>query len=186
MKKVMFCLVCLFCTGALFAGNPVTVKSGDVSVLKGKNKALLEFDYSATKVGDKTLDEYLKDRGEDFVRDWPNDKIRAASYFVERFNKKNKKGMQITSDEEAAGYTVVVHVKTLDMGNGGSAFVPFSSAKAGGVIMTGTIDIVDKNTQNVVCNLYVDEVKGLGHVSEAIRIGLAYFALADKMYDLVK
>lgn len=186
MKKFVVSLVCLLCSATSFAGNPVEVKSGDLSVLKEKAQALLEFDYSAATVGEKTLNEYLKGRGDDFVRDWPTDILGAASYFTATFNKKNKKGMQISPNESAAAYKIIVHVKNLDMGNGGSTFVPFASAKAGGVIMTGTIDIVKLETNEIVCNLSVDEVKGIGTVSEAGRLTLMYGELATKLCKLAK
>jgi len=182
-RLLLFTIICLFCTVNLFAGNPVSVKSGKSSVLKESSKALLEIDYSTTKVGTQTLDEYLKNRGDDFVRDWPRDKEVTATYFREHFNKKSK-GLQVTTDAPAAFYKIVIHVNNLDMGNGGSAFVPFASAKAGGVIMIGTVDIIDLKTNEVVCSLSVDEVKGLGTPSETARLGLMYFELATQMCKL--
>lgn len=183
---MVFSFVCLLFATALFAGNSVKVKSGDAAVLKEKSNAFVVFDYAATKVGDKTMQEYLKSWGEDFVRDWPNDQVKVAAYFKERFNKKNKKGMQIISDKADAAYTIIVHVKKLDMGNGGSSFVPFAGAKAGGVIMTGTVDVVNNKTPKVVCTFSADEVKGLGHVSETVRLGMAYFQLATELCGLAK
>ena len=91
VKHSLLCsILCVLCTVNLFADNPVSVKSGDVSVLRRPSKALLEFDYSATKVGDQTLDEYLQGRGDDFVRDWSQDRETAASYFKRYF-----KGMKL-------------------------------------------------------------------------------------------
>ena len=180
---LLLTILCLFCTGNLFAGNPVSVKSGKSSVLKESSTALLEIDYSTTTVGKQTLDEYLKSRGDDFVRDWPRDKEVTATYFKERFNKKSK-GLHLTTDASAASYKVLIRVNNLDMGNGGSAFVPFASAKAGGVIMTGTVDIIDLKTNEVVCSISVDEVKGLGTPSETARLGLMYFELATQICKL--
>ena len=187
MKRTLFLLLlCLFCTATVFAGKPVTVKSGSVSALKTPSKSLLEIDYSATKVGKQSLEEYLQGRGEDFVKDWPRESETAVSYFRERFNKKSK-GTKITTDETAASYKIVIHVKYLDMGNAGSFFVTMAiggSQKAGGVIMSGSIDIIDLKTNNVVCVLYVDDVKGAGHPQDAIRMGMMYFELATQMCKL--
>lgn len=185
MKKTLILLFALFCLSSvnLFAGKPLSVKSGEISVLKKTSIALLEIDYSSTKVGTLTLDEYLKKRGDDFVRDWPQDKAKAALYFKERFNSKNK-GMQVTTESTDVTYKIVIHVNSLDMGNGAGTFLPFSSAKAGGVIMTGTIGIIDMKTNEVVCLLSVNEVKGLGHPSETIRLGLMYFELATTICKL--
>jgi len=187
-KTVIVCgLLCLLSAVNVFAGNPVSVKSGDISVLKNQSNAILEIDYSNTKVDNKeTLDEYLKRRGDDFVKDWPKDKETAANYFIGRFNNKNK-GMQLLMEPATnANYKIVIHVNNLDMGNGGSTFNPYASPKAGGVIMTGTVDIVDMKTNKIVCTLTVDEVKGLGHVSETTRLGLMYFELATIICKLSK
>jgi len=187
MKKVLlFSLLSLFCITNLVAGNPVTVKSGNISVLKTPSKALLEIDYSATKVGKQPLDEYLKGRGDDFVRDWPRESVTAASYFNSTFNKKSK-GMKLTTDESAASYMILIRVKYLDMGNPGSFFVTMAvggSVKAGGVIMSGTVEIIDLVTKVPVCVLYVDEVKGESYPNDAIRMGMMYSELALKICKL--
>jgi hypothetical protein len=182
-------LLCLWSTASVFAAKakPVTVESGNISVLKSPSKALLEIDYSAAKVGEKTFDEYLKGRGDDFVRDWPEDSKKAATNFATRFNKKNKKGAQIlfplTEDVADAAYKLVIRVESLDMGNA-SGINPFASIDAGGVIMSGAVDIVDVKTNEVVCTLKVNEVKGIGHVSETVRLGMMYFELATLICKL--
>ena len=186
-KTVIVCgLLCLLSAVNVFAGNPVSVKSGDISVLKNPSNAILEIDYSNTKVGNETLDEYLKGRGDDFVKDWPRDREVAANYFIGRFNKANKKGMQLImgAANGSYNYKIVIHVNNLDMGNGSGTFVPYASAKAGGVIMSGTVDIIDMKTNKVVCTLNVDEVKGLSGASETVRLGLMYFELAASICKL--
>jgi hypothetical protein len=181
IKSFLISLLCLFGTVTLFAGNPVTVKSGDISVLKSPSIALLEVDWSATKVGDQTLEAYLQGRGEDWVRDWPRNKETAASYFKPRFNKKSK-GMKVTNDESVATHKMVIHVKSMDVGNPWGTF--FGPPKAGGVIMIGTVDIVELATNRVLCVLYVDEVKGQGTMSETERMGLMFDMLATKICKL--
>ena len=171
------------CSVNVFAGNPVSVKSGKASVLRTPAKVILEIDYSATRVGKQTLAEYHQERGEDFVRDWPREQETAASHFRNEF-KKRSKGLQMTTDESVASYKMLIKVKSLDMGNAGSFFVTMAlggSRKAGGVIMVGTVEIIDLNTNAVVCTLYVDEVKGKGNPSEGTRIGLMYADLAKRI-----
>jgi uncharacterized membrane protein len=189
MKKVLLVSVlCLFCATNLFAGSPVTVKSGNVSILKTPEKALLEIDYSAAKVGNISFHEYLKGKGDDYVRDWPRESATAASYFKATFNKKSK-GLTLTTDETAATYKIVINVKNLDMGDAGTSIVNAilwgaAAGKAGGVIMSGPIEIIDLNTNNTVLTLYVDEVKGGGAVNDAIRVGNMYSELALKICKL--
>ena len=179
MKKFIFSFVCLFSTVSLFAGKPVFVQSGDVSVLKEITTALLELDFSATTVDAKHIDEYLQSRGDDFVRDFPQDKEYAANMFANQFNKRNRKGMQVAVDVADAIYKFVIRVNILDYGNSAGFFVPFASAKAGGCIISGNIDIVDVRTDKVVLTLKVDEVKGLAHVSDRIRLSYVFFELSN-------
>ena len=187
MKKLLLAtLVCFFCITNVVAGNPVSVKSGQILALKTPSKAIMDVDYSATKVGKIPLDDYLQGRGTDFVRDWPQEAETAASYFREQFNKKSK-GMKLTTDETVASYKILIRVKTLDMGNAGSFFVSMAlggSKKAGGVIMNGTVEIIDLKTNQVVCLLYVDDVKGEGNPKDAIRMGMMYKELAKKICKL--
>ena len=187
MKRAILFICCIL-TGVLsFAGDEISLKSGNPKVLYENSKATLEIDYSKTMVKKETLKEYLNRRGADFVKDWPDDSRKAREYFIVRFNKKNKNGMQIIETEgKSAPYKIILHVSYLDMGNGGSAFNPWASAKAGGVIMNGTLDIVDVNKNMLVCSMSADEVKGIGHPSETVRLGACYFELATRMLKFAK
>jgi len=179
-KSLLSIATCLLCTVSVFAANTVSVTSGKSAALKVSSKALFEVDYSATTIEDLPLDEYLQKRGEDYVKNWAKDTDYAAKYFIDRFNKKNK-GLKIVSNQSEASYKIVIHVNILDMGNSASMFIPFASAKAGGIIMTGTVDIVDIKSNEVVCSLAADQVKGGAHVSATVRMGLMFMELATKM-----
>jgi len=187
-KKVLLLgLLCLFCAANVFAGNPVSVKKGSVSVFKTPSRALLEIDYSTAKVGKLTFEEYLKNKGNDYVRDWPRESETAASYFRQQFNKKSK-GMKLTTDETDVAYKIVIRVKNLDMGDAGSYFVSMAitgfAGKAGGVIMSGSIEVIDLQTNKVVCTLYADDVQGKGNPKDAIRLGNMYKVLATNICKL--
>jgi len=186
MKRLLTFVVMLVSAIAMYAGNPVVVTAGNPVVFNEASQALVEVDYSKTMVKDQTLDAYLKGRGADFVRDWPDDKDKALEYFIVRFNKKNKKGMQIGRHWSDAKYKMVIIVDWMDMGNGGSAFNPWASAKAGGVIMKGRCDVIDLKAGQYVCRMDFDEVKGIGHPSETVRLGMTYFELASNIFKLTK
>ncbi|MDR0895170.1 MAG: DUF4421 domain-containing protein [Prevotellaceae bacterium] len=186
MKRLSVWLCIILYATTTYAANPVSVKFGNPSIFKQRVKAVIEFDYSNAKVGKKDLNTYLKDRGENFVRDWPQDKITAGNLFITQFNKKNKDGLQIVANTETATYKIIVHVQDLDMGNPASSFIPFSPAKSGGCIMSGIIEIMDINANNIVCSLSVNKVKGMKSVSETSRIGLMYYDLAKCVCDLIE
>ena len=187
MKNLFFtAFLWLVCVTNVQAKNEVTIKSGDPASLKNAGEVTFEFDYTQTTIEGKPLMEYLQGRGDDFVRDWPGDSEKAATYFPIKFNKKNKLGITLVPSSNSAKYKLVIHVTKFDMGNGASAFVPFGGAKAGGVIMWGTAEFIDINTGNPCCTLEIDEVKGIGHPSEAVRRGLTYMELSKKMLKLLQ
>ncbi len=185
MKKLFFILA-LCCASVAMYADDCELTKGSVAALKEKGElALLEVDYSKAKVKDQTLDEYLKGRGEDFVKDWPEDSKKAAAYFTTRFNRENKKGMTIPLDGEGAKYKIVLSLTDMDMGNASGAFTPFASAKAGGVIVSGSFTLIDLATNEELCVIEFKEVKGVRHMSETVRLGLAYMELAEKVGDVI-
>ena len=97
MKKIMMmALMVLVAVAAQAKDDKVTVISGDASTLKdGEKTAVIEFDYTKTVAEGTPLKQYLKDRGDDHVADWPEIAKTARDRFVKMFNKKNKKGVQI-------------------------------------------------------------------------------------------
>ena len=185
-KPLLFGLLSLFCTAMMFAAMPaslVTVKSGDASVLKTPSFALLEINFSDAKVGTETFEEYQQRRGENFIRDWPDAVMQTYASFKNFFNKKNKKGMQLRLEEGGdVTYKMVINVSYLNMGDSFSVMLPYSNRKAGGMLMNGSIDIIDIGTNNVVCSLAFDGIKGLGLNRTADRLQSMFNFLADNIY----
>ena len=170
-KSLLLFVLCLFYTVAMFAAKPVTVQSGDVSVIKKPSIALLEINFADTKVGNETLDEYQTRRGKVIIREWKAVIASTKVSLPRFFNKKNRNRMQLTTEAVDASYKFIIHVNELNMGDSFSGTIaalanPFGFAgKAGGVLMNGTIDIIDMKTNNVVCRLNVNGIKGKGNVS---------------------
>ena len=184
-RPLLFGLLCLFGTMTLFAAKRVplvTVASGDASVLKKPSTAILEIDFSDTKIGEETMEEYQQRRGEDFIRDWQEAMASTYITFIKFFNKKLKKGIQLTAEETKVAYKMIIHVNYLNMGDSFSLWIPYSSTKAGGLLMKGTIDIIDMETNNVVCILNVDGVKGVGVPRVKDRLQSMFNYLADNIY----
>ncbi|MBP5346999.1 MAG: hypothetical protein J6Y99_12380 [Bacteroidales bacterium] len=186
MKKIcVLMMAMLLSVGVAMAKSELKVTSGNASLLKQDAKAVVIFDYANTKVGDKTLNEYLQSRGADFVKDWPQDSQKAVDYFAVFLNTKHKNGKGITvGTEDVSKYKMIFHVADLDMGNGGGMFIPFASAKAGGVIVNGTLELIEIATGKTVLTVDAHDVKGTSHVSETVRLGLAYGELAKMVAKL--
>jgi len=186
MKKtltLLFGIFCIICTMNLFAGKPVTVKSGDVTILKQKSTAVLEVDFSKTKIGTQTLDAYLKEHGSDWENGWPTDKLWSETCFTGRFNNYNGK-MQIQTDTDDVDYKIVIHVLTMDMGNPAGVFIPYAPSTAGGVTIAGTVDFVDLKTKDVVLSLVYEKVQGESSPSARVRMALAFTQLAEYIRKL--
>lgn len=186
MRKFMTMLAAFLIAAVCYASDDVTVLSGNPAVFQLQEEAQLEIDYSNAVVNDKTLDGYLKDRGEDFVRDWPGNAEYAREYFVVRFNKKNKKGMQIVSEGNSAKYKIVFQISKLYMGNVSGAILGGFARKAGGIIVSGLLEVVNTETNKSVCCFNIHELQGTSHFSETVRLGLCYFDVASEALKIAK
>ena len=92
MKKLFLVLAGVMLAMVSEAYTCVSFKSGDPSILLKKVGITYEIDWDHARVTnhDNLLwQQYLKKRGADFVRDWPNDRKKAEQYFTVRFNKKS-------------------------------------------------------------------------------------------------
>ncbi|MDR0206479.1 MAG: hypothetical protein LBI45_04400 [Bacteroidales bacterium] len=187
MEKSLVLFISLFCftaTLSLFAGKPVTVKSGNPAVLKQSSIALLEIDLSAAKVGAKPLKEHLKSVRDATLREISDAQALVENYFTARFNYLNKKKMQIVSNSKDVDYKIVVYVKELDMGNDAGAFIPHAPSTAGGVAISGIANIIDSRTGNVVCTLNIDTVRGGASPTIRLRMAIAFQTLAEHIIKL--
>ena len=181
-KAALFGVILVLGITPLFAEDPITLASGDLSVLKTKSLAIFTVDYSSAKVGDLTLEEYLETRGEKFTSDWYKFSESTQSFFSTWMNRKSK-GMKITEKQEEASYKINVRVDMLDLGFGGGAFVPLT-VKLGGCVMFGTINIIDLKTNETVCTFDVNNLKGDKHNLLDVRIGYMYREIADRLCKL--
>jgi len=192
-KPLLLVLLCLFYAVALFAAKPVTVQSGNISVIKKPSIALLEINFSDTKIGNETLDEYQTRRGKVFIREWKAVGETTKISLPRFFNRTNKKGMQLTTEAVDASYKFIINVHDLNMGDSHSGTIAqfanpwfIGAGKAGGVLMKGTIDIVDMKTNNVVCRLNVNGIKGKGNISFEHRFHSMFNYLAQTMCRIKK
>ena len=172
--------------------SKVHLVQGEAAFVRQSNGFILfEMDYSQCRVVEYsffmnkikedfgTVDDYNRMRGEDWVADWPKVNQGMADAFMHRFNRRNKKGMQLTQYVIDAPYKMVFHVRHLDMGSTGAAVASMlvnvltdKYADEGGCIIDGTIDIIDNHTGEKVATMAVDLTKGEGaySISESGRL----------------
>lgn len=192
MKKILLLTFVVLGLVSAHAANPMTLESGSLAELtNANNRVLFKIDYSSVCVhndgNDYTLSGYLEHRGPDFVADWEKDQNTAYCNLPARFNSKNKKGAQaiIVEGQEEHHIIGTVYLSDIDFGNGAGTFNPFGGAKAGGCIISGKLVFTDKAGTELAV-LPFTEVKGMGHMSETIRLGLSFFELGNKLTDIIK
>ena len=191
MKKLFLIALTLLSVISMQAKDPMTLESGSLADLAdAANTVFFKVDYSNATVhndGNKyTLDSYLKHRGADFVADWGKDSAKAYSYLPIRFNQKNKKGAKALEMEGRHDILGTIYLSDIDFGNGGASFSPFAGAKAGGCIISGKLVFTNADGTKTLAELPFTEVKGMGHPSETIRLGMSYFELMNKLGDILK
>lgn len=190
MKKLLLLAISLFSVTFAQAKDPMTLESGSVTELTNPaNSVYFKVDFSNASVHNDgniyTLDEYLEHRGPDFVADWNKDSSTAYLYLPMRFNQKNKKGAKAIETEGEYDILGTVYLNDIDFGNGAGTFNPFGGVKAGGCIISGKLVFTDANGSEIAI-LPFQEVKGIGHISETIRLGLSYYELMNKLQDIIK
>lgn len=190
MKQILFVLISL-CTIPVCAkdGDQVTLQAGTANVIWALNSAYFETYYSEAKVEGDTWDQWLQKKGEDYVRDWPADKRKIDTYFMEGFNKKTKKkrGLNLQNTNPNDAYRFIIHFNDIDMGSIGggvvaSVFLGAFAKKSGGVnFKSGYVDIVEAATGKVVCRLSFKDVKGDSGMSMSAQLILALEDLYDEI-----
>jgi len=198
MKKLM--LVTLVMMTAMAANakknGTLDIISGDADVLKQNTKTItVVFDYDSTEIEGVSKAEYFKKRGEkdaNYAKDFDEQSEECRGWFIDRWNSESQMTrMQKTGPTD---YTMNVKFSSYDLGNSLAAhFGTIFNAKAGGVIMSGIIEVVDNATGQVVCTMEMDELKmrsvrgaDFKFTSEGRRRCLGMRNLAKDIIDLVK
>lgn len=188
-RMMMLALTAMFVVLAANAkDDKVTLTSGDGKMLiESSKKATIDFDYSKTIAEDKPIKQYLKERGAEVERGWPEVAKAAKTRFIERFNSKNKKGVQIV-EAGAADLKMKVVVEKLHLGSTATAVVFGGLGSAGGAEITGKLIVTDAKTKKVVAVYEIFEVRGNGSTdfTEGKRLGTCYENVAKMILKASK
>jgi hypothetical protein len=182
MKRALLFVFAIITAMSIHAEENIRVKSGDVSVIKKKDTASLSFDYSTTVAEGQPLMEYLKERGDDYVRDWPDEKEESEFTFLKEWNHKNKKGLKLTKDADAA-YRLVVTVEYIDFGSFGQSF--FIGLGAGGAKMSGKAEVFEKDSDTPLLTLTIKNQTGGSQASMQARLNDLYEELAEDVLNAI-
>lgn len=189
MKKIiMFLMAVMTAVSVSAKDDRVTVISGNGEVLTESGKtATLEFDYqdAVVKGGDKLTD-YLKKRGENNVKDWPEIAASARERFINTFNKKNKKGAQVVSGDNADLKMKIV-IEKIDFGNAAMSVALGGYYTAGGAEITGKLIVTDNSGNKLAeYELYQIRSNGKFDYTEVKRLGTCYENVAKMIVKASK
>ncbi len=166
-----------------FAKPDVEVVKGSLAELKSSNaKVYVRWDYSNSTIEDKPVNTYLKEHGDDWVRDYKSEIKRAEDNFRERLDDKSKDVSTVTNEKDA-DYTIVMKVKNFNYGQ--TALAVAVGFGAGDAHLYGTMEIYKKGQSKPIAVLNVDGVPGTGYGNE-IRRENAYRELAENLAKLIK
>jgi len=182
MKKLI-CLAFVLCACVMVnAKTLVTVVNGDKEVVKQEGTTCsLEFDFSSVSLEDKTFSEFMAEKDEQYLKDWQSDMAEAKAQFIKRWNKKNKKGMQLV-DTDNAPYKMVIKPRKMDLGS--SVMSVFIGAFAGGATMSGDLLLYQGDTQ--LLDVDFNDVKGGSQYTETRRIKSVFSEVVDHVWSVLK
>lgn len=185
MKRTLIgAVIAIFLAMPAFSRETIEVECGDMSIVNNKDiVATLKFDYTNMIIEEKPYMEYLKAEGEKKVEEWPSQVASSEARFVKCWNKENKKGMQVTT-EEGGEYTLVVVISDLNMGSTAASF--WIGLGAGGAKMSGMMYILKGNSNVPVLTMSIDGQTGKSGVSDVSRQSNLYGALAEDLLDRLK
>lgn len=170
---------------------------------------VVEFtDKMEVKAKHGTIEEYNAERGENFVNDWPKVLKSLVGFGLSKMN--NKKGLlntACTKDELALlsekekktyksfgailptdkeiKYQCKFTIDTIDLGRAAGAMLN-PAFKVGGSIVTGSLEVINLETNANVCTLTFRNCKGWSNYTETGRMGLAIKDVYDEMLKETK
>ncbi len=189
MKKVIMTLCLLMGVLVVQAAKPVTMVQGDPAVFMQEEVAYVVIDDHTTLIDGKnqTADVYYGNKSEEEYTKFKEDVDRGHESFITYFNEKRPSEIKMTlsGTDENAKYVLKVYVSSMNVGNaGGMAWG--TGRKAGGALINGTMQLIEQETGNVLCEFKFEKVKGLlGPLFRARAISV-YRYLADGLLETLK
>lgn len=192
MKKLVLLFIAMTMAFSLSAQkNSVQLVSGDKDVFY-KEEAIVNVvidDHKTLIDGkDKTADVYYGDKGGDEYKNFVEDLDRAHESFITFFNEKKSSRIKLTMTGEPqfdAEYTLKINVVSMNVGNAGG-MVWGVNRKAGGALINGNMQLINNETDEVVCEFIFARVKGLLSPVFKGRAISVYRYLADNLLKAVK
>jgi len=163
MKKLFLCaLMAVFSLASYADEGSIDVVSGDGKCLLQKDKTMsLNIDYNNAMFEGVTKDEYFAKRTEknsNYATDFDAQSVESKQWFVKEWNGKSKASK--IQESGNTDYTMNMKLSSVDLGSSAAAnFGTWFNKRVGGMILSGTIDVVDNATGQVVCQIRLEQVR---------------------------
>ena len=184
MKRLLLLVAGLLCAVTMFAKDDVSLEKGSVKELKGsKAKVCVKWDYSNSTIEEKPVAEFLKEKGEDWVRDYDKELKVAEAAFLAAIDDEAGKHITVLVDESPSEYVMVIKVKNFYYGSTQATFtVGFG---AGDARLWGKVEIYRKGENEPIAVLDVDGVHAGGFGNE-MRRATCYAQLGENVGEIIK
>ncbi len=170
MKKTLLLAVCMIFAALSAMAGKITVEEGDKGILKEDATATFKIDYTNAKWADKG--DFKTWSGKDY-----DSRVKKNTEgFIAAFNKNAKLKLQESGD---AKYSITFHAGDLDR-----------KQKATGMwgqfctSVSGTMEVVDNATGNVVLKLNVNDIRGSVDFDYTDSITKGYVQVAKELNKL--
>lgn len=182
MKKLFLLLAAIFVVTTVSAQK--LSYEGDIALLKKPFSYDLTFDYNDLVVNGIPVADYTAKLNAEERNKWQNDVVAyseelgfALPFYISKKNSINKENPQ---------YKFVLKLNDLDLGNMTGIFVPFTTFKTGGAIISGTLEVFDGKTNASLILFRFNEVRGDVSYTQAERWEYAYAELGTRLKRAVK
>ena len=182
MKRLFLFLAAVFVVSAASAQK--LTYEGDITLLKKPFSYDLTFNYNDLVVNGLPVAEYVAKLDATARKKWEKDVVSYSEElgFALPFYLSKKNSI----DKENPQYKFVLKLNSLYLGNMTGIFVPFTTHKNGGAIISGTLEVFDGKTKASVILFRFNEVRGDVSFSDAERWEYAYAELGTKLKRAVK
>lgn len=182
MKRVFLYLVALFAITTASAQK--LTYEGDITLLKTPFSYDLTFDYDNLIVEGLPVDKYVAKLDAKAQEEWKKDIVPyseelgfALPFYI---SKKN------SIDKENPQYKFVLKLYSLDLGNVSGIFVPYTTFKTGGAVISGTLEVLDGKTNSSLILFTFNNIRGDVSYTKALRWEYAYAELGSRLKRAVK
>ena len=185
MKRFLLLVVGLLCAVTMFAKDDVSLEQGSVKELKGsKAKVFVKWDYTNSTIEKKAVGEFLKEKGEEWIRDDDKELKVAEAAFLAAVDDEAGKHITVMIDSESeCEYVMVIKVSNFNYGNTQTMFMVGHGA--GDARLWGKVEIYRKGESEPMAVIDVDGVHAGGFGNE-MRRATCYGQLGLSVGEIIK